>query len=44
MGIFERILGGKPARNTVYYVTVGGVKGMSPSQLYETQPALRSVV
>lgn len=44
MGIFERILGGKPARNTVYYVTVGGVKGMSPSQLYETQPALRSVI
>lgn len=43
MGILERILGGKP-RSTVYYVSVGGVKGMSPSQLYESQPALRSVI
>ena len=45
MGILENILGRKvQARETVIYVTASGVKGMSASQLYATQPALRSVI
>lgn len=45
MGILEKILGGRPAqRSAVYIVNAGTVKGMSASQLYATQPALRSVI
>ena len=45
MGILESILGRKvQARETVVYITASGVKGMSASQLYATQPALRSVI
>ena len=45
MGLLERIFG-RPAQRSaqVYYISVSGVKGMSPSKLYETQPALRSVI
>lgn len=45
MGILDRILGGRVrTRHTVYYISAAGVKGMSASQLYQSQPALRSVI
>ena len=45
MGILDRILGGRVVtRRSVYYINPVGVKGMSAAQLYETQPALRSVI
>ena len=45
MGILDRIMGGPVrTRSTVYVVTASDVRGMSASRLYETQPALRSVI
>ena len=45
MGILDRIMGGPVrTRPTVYVVTASDVRGMSASRLYETQPALRSVI
>ena len=45
MGLLEKILGGKPqTQAAVYIVNAGTVKGMSASDLYRTQPALRSVI
>jgi len=45
MGLLERVLGGKPQQRTsVYIVNASSVKGLSASQLYATQPALRSVI
>ena len=44
MGILERIVGKRiETRETVVYLT-SSVHNMSASQLYETQPALRSVI
>lgn len=44
MGIFERIVGKRiQTRETVIYLT-SSVQNLSASQLYETQPALRSVI
>lgn len=45
MGILENILGRRiQTRETVVYITASGIKGMTAAQLYETQPALRSVI
>lgn len=45
MGILDRILGARVVtRESVYYINPSGVRSLSASQLYETQPALRSVI
>jgi HK97 family phage portal protein len=43
MGILDRLRVTRTVERTVY-VTAASVKGMSASQLYESQPALRSVI
>ena len=43
MGILDRLRVTRTVERTVY-VTSASVKGMSASQLYESQPALRSVI
>ena len=43
MGILERVFGSRD-RRPVQVITIGAVCNMAPSQLYRTQPALRSVV
>ena len=45
MGVIERIMGGNVKyRQSVYIITAAAVQNLAPSQLYETQPALRSVI
>lgn len=43
MGILDRLRATRTVERTVY-VAVSNVKGMSASELYESQPALRSVI
>ena len=43
MGILDRLKVTRTVERTVY-ITAANVKGMSASQLYESQPALRSVI